>query len=234
VPVVRSSLEQLVRGCEVYRQTGCWLDVGFGEGALLDVAESLGWQCYGTEVAPQSLEYGRTRGWTVAECSEHDARFVWGGFDVVTMIELIEHVPEPERCLANACRLLRPGGLLYVTTPNAGSLNRRVLGAEWSVFAPPEHLTIWSAAGLRTALARNGLQVQSVRTEGLNPSELVSRLRRHGAQAASRNEAGFALNEKFSSSRWRRGLKSKINSGLCLFGIGDTLKVRATRLATAK
>jgi hypothetical protein len=121
--------------------------------------------------------------------------------------------------------------LLYVTTPNAESLNRRVLGLEWSIFSPPEHMTIWTARGLRTALANAGFNDQRVRTEGLNPSEILARLRpRNSTQkTVDRNAAGFAINNAFSKSAIRRAVKAGINRGLNLFQIGDTLKVWAVR-----
>jgi hypothetical protein len=70
-----------------------------------------------------------------------------------------------------------------------------------------------------------------VRTEGLNPSEVRARLGSPcvGAPPSSRNDAALALNEAFSRSRVRRGLKAAINWGLSVLSVGDTLKVRAVR-----
>jgi SAM-dependent methyltransferase len=167
----------------------------------------------------------------VAADASNDPRFPAGGFDVVTMIELIEHVTTPDVFLAAAARWLRPGGLLYLTTPNANSLNRRLLGLEWSVVSPPEHQTIWSPRGICQALVRSGFVPRRVRTEGLNPSELRARVGspRAGMPPLSRNDAGLALNEAFSRSRFRRGLKMAINRGLSVLRVGDTLKVWAVR-----
>lgn len=236
-----ASLERLVRSCETYRLTGRWLDIGYGEGGLLGIAEAQGWKCYGTELSPQALDFGRSRGWIVASDPEKDSRFEPGGFDIVTMIEFIEHALEPGDALAQAARLLRPGGLLYLTTPNAGSINRRLLGIDWSVISPPEHATIWSAEGMKAALERVGLSVERVRTEGLNPVELIARLRRRRVQQnaeasslPSRNEAGFALNEAMSASPFRRLLKRGVNQALSVLGIGDSLKVNAVKGTTAR
>ncbi len=234
-PLVVASLERLVATAEAFRSTGRWLDVGFGQGDLLDVAARRGWSCYGTEVARPALDRARRRGFTVADDALADARFPAGGFDVVTMIELLEHVPEPRRFLAAAAALLRPGGLLYATTPNASSLNRRALGLGWSAVVPPEHLTLWTARGLRRALAAAGFEACRVRTEGLNPYEIAARLRRGarpGAGAAptfNRNESAQRLAAAFAGGPARRALKTAINAGLSLLGVGDTLKVRAVR-----
>lgn len=230
--VVAASLERLVRSAERFRKAGRWLDVGYGEGGLLEGAAAQGWACHGTEISPPALEHGRARGWIVSARPDEDPRFAAGSFDVVTMIELLEHVRDPARVLAAAARWLRPGGLLYVTTPNARSLNRWLLGARWSVFSPPEHLTVWTAQGLSRALASAGFREIEVRTEGLNPVEVLARFRPRrpgGAPSVSRNEAALRLSVALSRSAARRAAKRAINAALNATGLGDTLKVAAVR-----
>jgi len=229
-PAAAASLERLARSSEPYRKANRWLDVGYGEGGLLNIAQHHGWSCYGTELSPQALGYGQERGWTVTNI-EDDPRFPNGGFDVVTMIEFLKHAPAPEQFLRAAARWLRPGGLLYITTPNAESLNRRLLGLQWSVFSPPEHVTMWTGFGLRLALTRTGFETRRIRTDGLNPSEILARWsrRNQGAPAVDRNTSAFALNSAFSSSPLRRGIKAGINHALSALRIGDTLKVWAVR-----
>src|SRR5262249_53109765 len=156
-PTVIASLEALVRSAETFKRTCKWLDIGYGEGGLLAAAERHGWACHGIEVAPHALEYAQQRAWVVTAEPGDDARFRDSTFDVVTMIELVEHVSEPNQFLSNAARWLRPGGLLYVTTPNARSVNRRALGLSWSTVSPPEHVVLWTVESLRWALVRAGL-----------------------------------------------------------------------------
>jgi len=225
-----ASLERLAGSIEPFRKTSRWLDVGYGEGGLLGIAHRQGWHCYGTEVSTQALSYGQKQGWTVTNV-EDDPRFPLAGFDVVTMIEFLEHVPAPDQFLLSAARWLRAGGLLYITTPNVNSLNRHALGLDWSIFSPPEHVTIWSARGLRHAVEKAGFKVRRVRTEGFNPSEIVARVRsgKGMAETVDRNTAAFALNSAFTSSPLRRTIKSAINLGLSAFQVGDTLKVWAVR-----
>lgn len=226
-----ASLELLAKSFAQFRQTGRWMDTGYGEGGLLSVAEQNGWNCYGTDISPHALEYGQKRGWIVSANAENDLRFPRAGFDVVTMIEFLEHMQSPHEALQAAAQWVRPGGLLYVTTPNVNSLNRRILGLDWSIFSPPEHVTIWSARGLCHALTKAGFKIQRVRTEGLNPCEIVARLRARSEtpKSVDRNTAAFALNSAFSSSPSRRAVKMAINRCLSVFGAGDTLKVWAVR-----
>jgi SAM-dependent methyltransferase len=230
-PASGLALEELVRSFEPFRTDGRWMDMGFGEGGVLRLAERAGWACSGVERSPRALAFGRERGWTVADSADD---FPAGVFDVVTMIELIEHVPQPDGFFAAAARLLRPGGVLYVTTPNARSLNARVLGTVWSVVSPPEHLTIWAAAGARAALERSGFRVERIRTTGLNPSEMLRRARPAAEGAApSRNDVAFAMNAAMTSSPVRRRVKAGVNACLSAFGVGDSLKVWALRRGPA-
>jgi len=228
--VVRS-LEKLVKSSEPFRKTGRLLDLGYGEGALLGIAERRGWICSGTEVSPQALDYGRRRGWTVTEDPANDPRFGEGAFDVVTMIELLEHLPEPIRFVLDAARWLRPGGLLYITTPNAGSLNLRILGLRWSVVSPPEHLILWTVCALREVLDAGGFRVLRIRAEGFNPAEILATFRCGGTRRPSVDRVGTAraLSEALSRGPVRRGAKALVNSALSSLHIGDTLKVWAVR-----
>jgi 2-polyprenyl-3-methyl-5-hydroxy-6-metoxy-1,4-benzoquinol methylase len=228
--VTAASLDRLVASFEPFRITGRWLDVGYGEGGLLTAADHRGWNCHGTEVAVRALEYGTSRGWVVGEAADGDPRFPQHGFDVVTMIEFLEHVSKPEEFLKAALRWLRPGGILYLTTPNAQSLNHRLLGLGWSIFCPPDHLTIWTARGLRAALSGAGFKCRRIRTDGLNPCEIIARFRRNDKIAGSinRQQAAANLNSVFSSSPFRRTVKSGINTLLSAFRAGDGIKVWAT------
>ena len=231
---VRTALSQTVVRFAPYRQSGRLLDIGFGEGALLTVAGEQGWSCHGVELAQASLDFGTARGWTVARNAEDPERFPPAGFDVVTAFELVEHVPNPRQIFDLAHRCLRPGGLLYLTTPNADSLNSKYLDTRWSIFAPPEHLVIWSPQGIRRALGAAGFQVRCVRTEGFNPVEIMAGLRGRGSspptnEAHTRNQSAASLNRALTSSPFRRSVKRLLNEGLNLLGIGDTLKVYARR-----
>jgi SAM-dependent methyltransferase len=231
---VWSSLEAVVASAEPHRMTGRWLDYGFGQGDLLRCVEAHGWDVFGTEIARRPLERARARGWTVSDRPGDDGRFQAGSFDVVSMVEVLEHVPFPGELLSEAARWLRPGGLLYLTTPNARSLNARWLGLSWSVVSPPDHVLLWSVAGLRIALARHGFRMLRLRTDGLNPSEIGRSLRPRtaGNEPLHRDREARRLVASLSSSRPRRAVKRAINSALTVLRAGDTIKVWAATAPT--
>jgi SAM-dependent methyltransferase len=221
----QASLDALVASAAPYRRLGGWLDVGFGEGGLLRAAERQGWDCAGVEASPEALAFGRAEGWAVAEPHAAADLLPESGFDVVTLIEVIEHLEDPVRVLRQAVGWLRPGGLLYLTTPNVHSLNRRFLGPRWSIFCPPEHLTIWSPRGLKTALSRLGLTRVRLWTHGFNPAEILAILKGLGPDVpVHRQRAADSMNRALSKTPMRRAAKRFVNGLLTLGGVGDTLK----------
>ncbi len=80
-----------------------------------------------------------------------------GSLDAVTMWHALEHVPDPVATLALARRLLRPGGVLYVSVPNLDSLQADVAGTRWCYADIPRHLTHFSPEGLASRMRQAGL-----------------------------------------------------------------------------
>lgn len=222
-PVVATSLDAVVGSMSPFRTHGKWLDIGFGQGALLAAAARGGWLSHGTELSRVALEKGRARGFITTQGTEALAD---GAFDVVSLVELLEHVEDPLGFLKEARRVLRKGGCLYVTTPNAWSLNRWCLGANWTMFGPPDHITIFTPPGLRRLFRQAGFEKADLRTEGLNPFEM---LHRRGLKPGfNRVETTTALCQSFGSSPGRRRVKRLANSILSAFRVGDSLKARCS------
>lgn len=99
------------------------LDVGCATGAMLDRSRAFGFVPYGVELNPHFARYAREEFGVEVVAGELSAEsFEPESFHVITMLDLIEHVPEPLHLLKTAWRLLRPGGLLVVYTPNHRSL----------------------------------------------------------------------------------------------------------------
>lgn len=225
---VKDSLIKLVRSFEPYRLSGRLLDVGFGEGWLLRAAAGEGWSCWGTEFAADSIRIGAAEGWRVFPGKLPEAGFPSDHFDVVTLVEVLEHLAEPVDYLKEAARVLRPGGLLFGTTPNARSVNARILKLNWSIYSPPEHLQLFTHRALHKAVTSAGFRLIDVGAEGLNPVELRRR-DGGGVSPVGRVEAGYALNERITEKSTGRFLKATANRALSWTQLGDTLKFRAVR-----
>ena len=136
------------------------LDCGAATGFLLDVAGDLGYRPYGLELSEFGAKAIAAKlGADRVFCGELDqARFADAGpgdFGVVTMCDYIEHVRDPRRTLELARKLLRPGGLLAITTPDAGSPSRRLLRTGWTHYKV-EHLFYFNQQNLARLLADVG------------------------------------------------------------------------------
>ena len=75
--------------------------------------------------------------------------------DVITLWDVIEHVPQPAELLSLISRLLKPGGLLMVNYPDVGSIAARLMGSRWP-FWLSVHLLYYTRATMRSQLIRAG------------------------------------------------------------------------------
>jgi SAM-dependent methyltransferase len=234
-PFVKQLLEEITDEFAPYRQNNRLLDLGCGAGDLLDAARQHGWQAQGLDVSEHAAQHVRARGFEVFTGELSAARFPAAHFDVVTAAELLEHVFEPRALVQEVARILRPGGIFWVTTPHARGLSARVLGLKWRCIWPPEHLQLFSIRGLTALLRDAGFSYVHVDTTGGNPVEIWHALGRPKSapttvdQHFDRVLTSHDLNESMMKSRSRRALKSTVNTFLNLSRLGDSMKVFAVR-----
>ncbi len=230
---VHKRLDEIVVGFSLYRRSNRLLDIGFGAGSLLKAAARAGWDAEGLEVSSTAVKKARADGFN-AFCGElSEACYPSGHFDVVTTSELLEHVPEPRRLMAEISRIVRPGGLWWATTPHSKGASGLLLGLRWSVVSPPEHLHLFSVTGLKSLLLGSGFRHARIETEGVNPFELL-RMAPWSKNSANpkgfdRVHTGYQLNAACSSTAPRRMLKGFANWFLRLSRLGDSLKIWAER-----
>src|SRR5207249_6661628 len=148
------------------RHRGRLLDVGCGTGVIAGTLRDLGWDVYGVEPDPRAgaLAQRRLGSERVAIGTLDTVDLPASSFDVMTAQQVIEHVPDPLAFLSHARRLLRQGGRVVLTTPNAHSLCHRRFGRNWRELDPPRHLHLFSLSDLSTCASRVGLIVESART----------------------------------------------------------------------
>ena len=98
-------------------------------------------------------------------------------FDVISMIEVIEHLPDPVAPVALAARLLRPGGLLLLTTGNLGSPAARSAGLNYRYCAPEIHVSLFDPGCLARLYRKVGLEPLRVRYQGAVRFKVLKTLR---------------------------------------------------------
>ena len=206
------------------------LEMGCGNGHFLEMARECGWEVAGTELSRPHVERARDRGLDVAY-ADLLSEDPWPGrtFDAVVLIEVLEHVPDPLELLRAAGSRLVADGAVYLTTPNFGSITRRVLGASWTVL-DPEHVVLATPRGLGEALRRSGYEVLELRSKNLDPGEYRRALggrRPVPGDGASRARAAGELRDRIEASRGLRAAKAAANFVLGLGGLGETLECLA-------
>ncbi|BDG60365.1 hypothetical protein caldi_14550 [Caldinitratiruptor microaerophilus] len=160
------------------------LDVGCGSGQFLANMRARGWNVLGVEPDGEAVRVAREHfGLTVSQGTLEEVDLREGTFDAVTLNHVIEHVLDPVGILRSCRRVLKPGGLLVVVTPNPAGLGARFFGEGWLHWDPPRHLFLLSPQNLGEAAQRAGLQVVRLWTvsRAARDTWQASRiLRRHG------------------------------------------------------
>ncbi len=139
-----------------YQPPGKVLDIGCGAGFFLEAAQARGYDVYGLDPSAYIVQVARQRfGDRIQQGVIETADYPPETFDLVVAFDTFEHIYHPLEWLQAVWHLLKPGGLLAITTPDPTSLLARLSGRNWVSFKIPEHVFYWSPATIRRALAGN-------------------------------------------------------------------------------
>jgi 2-polyprenyl-3-methyl-5-hydroxy-6-metoxy-1,4-benzoquinol methylase len=134
------------------------LDVGSGNGSFLESAMSAGWQVSGFDTDETAAANAKARGLNVRRGGFETYADEPESFDAITLNHVIEHVHDPAAVLRGVVGLLKPGGTLYLATPNIESLGLHLFGPNWRGLEPPRHLVIFSRGSLLQLMKEVGLE----------------------------------------------------------------------------
>ncbi|MEO5958765.1 MAG: class I SAM-dependent methyltransferase [Opitutaceae bacterium] len=166
-----------------------WLDFGCGAGGLLkflrERRELSGrpLELTGHDVGSYANLLRSADGFRILDLATLE-REPASRFDIISMIEVIEHLPNPAAPLALASRLLKPGGMLLLTTGNLDSPVARRRGLRYRYCAPEIHVSLFNPRCLAQLYRRVGLRPHPVRYRGAVAFKVVKTLRRHPALRA--------------------------------------------------
>lgn len=152
------------RVMKIVPNPGSWLDIGCGPGFLLSQAKARGWQCTGLDSSPFAPKIARER----FGLDDVHTRLIegvdFGGrlFDVISMQHVIEHIYEPVPTMQKILALLRPGGILYIETPDICSGSALREGADWLHIKIPEHVLYFSQQTLEMLMQKLHCEVLQV------------------------------------------------------------------------
>lgn len=132
------------------------LDIGCGNGVFLKHAAQVGWEAWGLE--PDAKATASLGGFKVLQGSLPNVPLPDESFDCITLSHVIEHLHDPVAALKEIHRLLKPGGRVWIATPNIESIGHRLFGATWIGIQSPTHLVLFNRRAIRDAFASSGFQ----------------------------------------------------------------------------
>jgi len=216
------------------------LDVGCGQGQFVHTAIKQGWDAAGIDLSQSAIAICKTVG---VPCEIQDffsPDLKSKHYDLLTLFEVIEHVPDPGKFIDRAYDLLKPGGILYLTTPNFDSADRLAQGREWPAI-DLEHIILFNPKGLANLVRRkNHFHVLKTRTNNLSPQTLKKLLGRgekiqnhiapttQDAVELSQQKVAIvtgelALRQRIEKSPFLRTAKAAMNLVMNVTKLGSTL-----------
>lgn len=156
ITAFRRTLRKVVRRLGMETRGKRLLDVGCAGGAFLVAAREHGFDTVGIEPSRWMAAFGRKRyGLDIRDGILEAGLFPRASFDVVTLWDVIEHLPHPHETLSLARTLLKPDGLLLVNYPDPSSVAARILGWRWP-FWLSVHLLYYTPKTMDAQLRRAG------------------------------------------------------------------------------
>lgn len=138
---------------------GDLLDIGCATGNFLKIAQDNGWQVTGIEPIDKAAVIARTQyHLKVITGTLDEIQFDPESFDVITMWDVLEHLPNPKQTLVKCHGLLKPGGIIVFSIPNLRSYDRYLFGEHWIGWDPPRHFNLFTDSTLVELLAVTGFE----------------------------------------------------------------------------
>ncbi len=154
--------QRVLRWHRLFSKPGKVLEIGCGDGFMLNNLQSLGWRVFGTERTVEMATFAREHfGITVFV---EDTTPIPAGecYELVVMFQVLEHLADPIPQLTRASSLLAPGGKLIIGVPNFASWQSQFGRDGWFHLDVPRHLVHWTPQSIRAAADKADMCVDSI------------------------------------------------------------------------
>ncbi len=203
-----------------YGKVGTLLDIGVGTGLFMEIAMQRGFEVSGLDVSDYAikgvskrLKIRSDKRLVVSEL--HSSTFPTQSFDVVNLRHSIEHVTDPAKLLKQVFRILKPGGIVSIATPNSFGWHAKIYQDLWPHWSVPYHIQFFSKKSLKDVVNKAGFKIVVFKTEELTNYDLFRALLKRIGIPINYNRATF--------------LTKIVNNFLAQVGQGEGLLVLAQK-----
>ncbi len=143
------------------------VDIGCSRGQFVDFAAQAGFAAEGVEPAQDIAAAARAAGLNVRTGLLEDQAYPDAAFDAASLFEVVEHLREPLPLLRECRRILKPGGILIISTGNAASWTVRAMGARWDYFHIEKdggHISFFNPGSISVLAGNAGFDVERIET----------------------------------------------------------------------
>jgi 2-polyprenyl-3-methyl-5-hydroxy-6-metoxy-1,4-benzoquinol methylase len=144
------------------------LDVGAGNGYLLECLGERGWNVWGTEISSHSAAICQNKfPGKIFKGKLTNGNFSENFFDAVFLTDVLEHLADPKETVEEIYRILKPGGYLFLISPNFDSWSRKILGKRWFQYKY-EHVFYFNKKSLEYLLENSGFRLMTFKNNSKN------------------------------------------------------------------
>lgn len=186
------------------------LDIGCSTGLFGHVARGMGWDVTGVEICRPAAEYAQEKfGLQVLTTTLEAAHLAEDSFDVITMWDVIEHLPSPAETVTECYRILKPGGLLIIHTPDQDALiyslvhvlcrlsTKKSASFLSPIYGPGGHMFYFNKATLKQLFSKRGFDIVYIGSEPVWLEGCVSCKTLRGLTADLADIVGGLINKRF-------------------------------------
>lgn len=136
-------------------------EAGCATGFFLNLARARGFIVEGSDVSEYGVEEAKKKGLCVYKRTLQEQAKAGSKYDVVVLLDTLEHLTDPLGDISAIHTLLNPGGIVAFTSPDAGSVWAKAWGKRWHAFVPPQHIHLFSLRNITDVLNKPGFEVVS-------------------------------------------------------------------------
>lgn len=158
---------RMIRVIKKFKKFGNLLDVGCGSGDFLIAAQAAGYRVFGQDISDYFIEFNRKENNIIVFTEElKKLNLQRNSFDVVSCFDVIEHHRNPMELLSEIKTLLKPDGILIISTHDISNIFAKFYGKKWRMIYPIGHLTYFTRRTMKRMLSELGYEI--IRITGAN------------------------------------------------------------------